>query len=69
LNAGEERWLSYSPTYCGVSPSEAVVKNSVKFQAIAEPSYLESYGGYDPRAYIVKSRITELNEGNNVSIR
>ena len=66
LNAGEEKWLSYSPMCCGVSPIHPIVKESVKFQAIADPTYLKAYGGYAPLAYPVKSRITELNEGNNV---
>src|SRR5947209_10658407 len=64
LNAGEEKWLSYSPRCCGVAPTHRVVKESVKFQAIADPTYLKAYGGYVP-PYPVKSRITELNEGNN----
>jgi hypothetical protein len=50
---------------CGVSPIEPVVKNSVKFEAIADPTYLKSYGGYDPRASLIQSRIKESNEGNN----
>ena len=65
LNAGEEKWLSYSPRCCGVAPTHRVVKESVKFQAIADPTYLRAYGGIAPLAYPVKSRITELNEGNN----
>ena len=61
---GEEKWLSYCPRCCGVAPTHRVVKESVKFQAIADPTYLKAYGGYAP-PYPVKSRIKESNEGNN----
>jgi hypothetical protein len=65
LKVGEEKWLSYSPMCCGFVPTEFVVNHTVTFQAIADPSYYDSSGPYDPRPIEVKSKITESNKRNN----
>ena len=65
LKAGEQRWLAYRPMCCGFVPTEFVVKSTVRFQVIADPTYYKAYGPYDPRMYEVKSKIIESNKKNN----
>ena len=65
LKAGEERWLEYRPMSGSGFTLAFVVAKTEKFQVIADPSYLKSYGPLGMYRYEVKSQITESNKRNN----
>jgi hypothetical protein len=65
FKAGEQRWLEYSPMCCGFVPTVHVINTTEVFKLIADPSYYQSYGPYDPRYYKVDSKITESTKANN----
>jgi hypothetical protein len=65
LKVGEERWLEYRPMSGGGFTLAFVVAKTEKFQVIADPSYLKSYGPLGMYRYEVKSQITESNKRNN----
>jgi len=65
LKAGEERWLEYRPMSGSGFTIAFVVERTVKFQVIADPSYIQGSGPLGIYLHEVKSKITESNKRNN----
>jgi hypothetical protein len=65
LKAGEEKWLEYRPMSGSGFTLAFVVERTVKFQVIADPSYIQGSGPLGIYLYEVKSKIAESNKRNN----